>query len=200
MQGLLRASFAIDRLNRRVGGWVAWLTLGMVLVGSYNAVVRFLERGAGVQLSSNAYIELQWYLFSLVFLFGAPYVLRADAHVRVDVIYGRLSTRARAWIDLLGGLLFLLPFGAFALWMSWPPVRDSFQVREMSPDPGGLARWPIKAAVLPAFALLWLQGLSEVIKRLAIVRGRSPEEVRLEEPALDAPSEHHAPGAEEGHF
>ena len=91
--------------------------------------------------------------------------------MRVDVIYGRLSQRAQAWIDLLGGLLFLLPFSAFALLMSWPAVRDSFAVREMSPDPGGLARYPIKAAVLPAFALLWLQGLSEVLKRLAILRG-----------------------------
>lgn len=204
MQGLLRVSFAIDRLNRRIGGLVAWLTLAMVLVGSFNAVVRYLDRRVGMQLSSNAYIELQWYLFSLVFLLGAPFVLRANAHVRVDVIYGRLSARAQAWIDLFGGLLFLLPFSAFALWMSIPAVRDSIGVWEDSPDPGGLRRWPIKAAVLPAFALLWLQGLSEGIKRLAIIAGRSREEVGLDEPPIDAPApatgRSQPPKTVEGHF
>lgn len=184
MRLLLRASRAIDALNRTVGRGVAWLTLAMVLVGAFNAVARYFDRAVGGGLSSNAYVELQWYLFSLVFLLGAPYALRADAHVRVDVLYGRLGARGRAWIDLVGGVLLLVPFCVFALVASWPGVRDSWAVRETSPDPGGLARWPIKAAVLLAFALLLLQGLSEIAKRVAFLRGVPAERIGLTEPPL----------------
>lgn len=183
MESLLRVARGIDALNRSVGRGVAWLTAAMVAVGAFNAVARYFDRAAGGGLSSNAYVEAQWYLFSLVFLFGAPWALRSNAHVRVDVLYGRLPLRGKAWIDLLGGVLFLIPFCVFALVISWPTVRDSWSVREVSPDPGGLARYPIKAAVLVAFALLLLQGLSETVKRLAVLRGRSPEEVGLEEPS-----------------
>ncbi len=188
MRAALRISFAIDRLSRRLGKLVAWLTLAMVLIGAFNAVARYSDRflvqrfdGFG-GLSSNAYVEAQWYLFSLVFLLAAPYVLRANRHVRVDVLYGRLSERAQAWIDLLGGVLFLVPFCVFALWTSLPYVVDSWEVREGSPDPGGLARYPIKSAILVAFALLGLQGVSETIKRVALLRGMSASEVGLVEP------------------
>jgi len=192
MSALLGLARRVDALNRRIGRLVAWLTFAMVLVGAFNAVARYFDRAAGGGLSSNAYVELQWYLFSLVFLLGAPYTLRSNAHVRVDVLYGRLPERGRAWIDLAGGVLFLIPFCVFALWIGWPSVRDSWQVREVSPDPGGLWRWPIKAVVMVAFALLLLQGLSETIKRAALLRGRTAEQVGLEEPPLPG-----SPGASE---
>jgi TRAP-type mannitol/chloroaromatic compound transport system permease small subunit len=179
LERALRAASWIDGLNRRLGSLVGWLTLLMVLVGAFNAVARYLDRGGSVRLSSNAWIELQWYLFSLVFLLGAPYALRCNAHVRVDVLYGRLSARAQAWIDLVGGLVFLLPFCIFAVWLSWPAVRESWAVRELSPDPGGLARYPIKSAILVSFALLALQGLSEIVKRVAFLRGVPAEELGL---------------------
>lgn len=181
MRALLRASSLVDGMNRRIGRVVAWLSLAMVLVGAFNAVARYLGRFVGAQLTSNALVELQWYLFTLLFLLGAPYVLRCGGHVRVDLLYGRLSERARAWIDLAGGLLFLLPFCAFAAWITWPAVRGSWAVRETSTDPQGLARYPIKTAVLVSFALLGLQGLSEIVKRVAFLRGFTREAIGLDE-------------------
>ena len=132
----------------------------MVALGAYNAVARYLTRSVGVALSSNALNELQWYLFSVIFLLGAAYGLRVDAHVRVDVLYSRLSMRARGWIDLVGTMLFLIPFSIVMLWVSWGTVRNSFMIREGSPDPGGLPRWPIKALILVSFALLLVQGIA----------------------------------------
>ena len=172
----LRFSRRVDGLNDRLGRFVGWLTLAMVLIGAYNAVVRYLGRYTGTDLSSNAYLELQWYLFSLVFLLGASYTLRCNVHVRVDLLYGRLSERGKAWIDLVGTLVLMLPFVSLALWLSWPSVRNSWAVREVSPDPGGLARYPIKTVILFAFALLLLQGVSQAVKALATLRGIEPEE------------------------
>jgi TRAP-type mannitol/chloroaromatic compound transport system permease small subunit len=171
---LERVSRRIDAFHRRLGGLVTWLTLAMVLIGAFNAIGRYLGRSVGANLSSNAWIELQWYLFSLVFLLGAAHALEQGAHVRVDVLYGRLPARARHWIDLLGSLLFLLPFTVFGLWVSWPAVRNSWSVREVSPDPGGLPRYPIKAVILLAFLLLMLQGISEAIKAAARLRSGAP--------------------------
>ena len=182
MGQLLTISTAIDALNRRVGRAVAWLTAAMVAIGAYNAIARYLERDVGIQLSSNGLLELQWYLFSVVFLLGAPYALRRGAHVRVDVIYGGHSRRAKAWIDFSGALLFLIPFCAFAVYLCWGFVTDSWAKREMSPDPGGLPRWILKPAVPIAFALLALQGISETIKRGAILWGPDPDSIELEEP------------------
>jgi TRAP-type mannitol/chloroaromatic compound transport system permease small subunit len=173
---LVRASRMIDAFNRRLGSLVNWLTLVMVLVGAFNALARYLGRFAGVGLSSNAWIELQWYLFSAVFLLGAAHTLERGAHVRVDVLFGRLPARARHWIDLLGSLLFLLPFTVFALWVSWPAIRNSWSVREVSPDPGGLPRYPIKTVILLGFALLVLQGISEAIKAAARLRSGASAE------------------------
>jgi TRAP-type mannitol/chloroaromatic compound transport system permease small subunit len=161
----------IDRLNGWVGGFVGWLTLAMVLVGAYNTIVRYLGRYFGVSLSSNAYLELQWYLFSLVFLLGGGYTLLRNAHVRVDVLYARLSKRSQAWVDLVGTLLFLIPFCLFVLWATYPAVRNSWAVWESSPDPGGLPRYPIKTVILIGFVLLILQGISEALKRIAFLRG-----------------------------
>ncbi len=174
MRTWLLLSQAIDRLNEVLGRWVSWLTLAMVLIGAYNAVVRYLGSYFGRNLSSNAYLELQWYLFSLVFLLGASYTYQQGAHVRVDLLYGRLGERGRAWIDLAGTLVLMLPFTTFVLWVSWPSVRNSWAVREVSSDPEGLARYPIKSVILLAFALLVLQGISEVIRQVAVLRGLQP--------------------------
>ena len=170
MEILLRFARRMDRLSDRLGAAVSWLLLLMVFIGAFNAVVRYVGRFTGWQLSSNAYLELQWYLFSIVFLLGAAYGLRRDSHVRVDVLYGHVRPRVRAWIDFLGSIVFLLPFCAFAIVSSWPSVRNSWAVRETSPDPGGLVRYPIKSLIPVAFALLFLQGVAQAIKRLAELR------------------------------
>ena len=146
------------------------MTLFMVLLGAFNAVARYLGKWVGVHLSSNAYIEAQWYLFSLVFLLGAAHTLQRDEHVRVDVLYGRMSVRSRAWLDLAGTIVFLIPFSIFGLFICWPSVRNSWAVFEVSPDPGGLARYPIKTMMLVCFLLLLLQAVSELLKRVQILR------------------------------
>lgn len=183
----LRAAHAYDRLSERLGGLVGWLALLMVLVGAYNAVVRYLGRFMGWSLSSNAYIELQWYLFSIVFLFGASYTMLRDRHVRVDVLYGRVSQAWRDRIDLAGTFLLMLPFTLYVLWVSIPSVRNSWAVRETSSDPGGLSRYPIKAALLVSFGLLALQGLSEAMKIVGRLRG-------LEAPPEDVADDAHSRG------
>ncbi len=177
MNRWLRFAKAMDRLTEGLGRAVSWLALVMVLIGAYNAVVRYLGRFAGWNLSSNLYLELQWYLFSLLFLLAAGYGLKQDSHVRVDVLFARLSARARSWVNILGTVLLLLPFSVFALWVSWPSVRNSWVIREVSPDPGGLPRYPLKAVILLCFVLLVLQGLAELIKEVARLRSPSePEE------------------------
>ncbi|MCH2102527.1 MAG: TRAP transporter small permease subunit [Planctomycetes bacterium] len=184
MDAALRLSKLIDSLNRVIARAMGWALFLMVLVGAYNAIARSLEKELGLSLSSNAYIEAQWYLFSLVFLLGAPYALRSNAHVRVDVLYGEHPARGKAWTDLIGGVLFLIPFCLFAIWISWDFVSNSIAVGELSPDPGGLPRWPLKLVVPISFALLCLQGASEVVKRAAFLCGRSADEIGLEEPSL----------------
>lgn len=169
---MLSLAKRIDRLNELIGRGVSWLALLMVLVGAYNALARFVDRSFGTDLSSNTWLETQWYLFAAMFLFAASWGLQRNAHVRVDVLYSKLSTRGRAWTELLGTLLLMLPFCLFVLWAVWPTVVESWSIREMSPDPGGLARWPIRAAVPIAFALLFLQGVSVALTSLdTILRG-----------------------------
>jgi TRAP-type mannitol/chloroaromatic compound transport system permease small subunit len=174
MTTLLGFARGIDRLNDAIFAFVRWLTLAMILLGAYNAIARYVTRWTGVPLATNAYFELQWYMFSLVFLLGAAYGLNRDVHVRVDVLYARLTARTRAWIDLLGTLLFVVPFSVMMLITSWPAVRNSWAVREVSPDPGGLARYPIKTAILICFALLLLQAVALMIRRTAQLRGALP--------------------------
>ncbi|MCG8459863.1 MAG: TRAP transporter small permease subunit [Holophagales bacterium] len=182
MASWTRVSQAIDGLSDRIGALVGWLTLSMVLIGSYNTLARYVDgwRGshqsteAGAEFfrfSSNAFLELQWYLFSVVFLLGAAYTLRRNAHVRVDVFYGRLGAKGKAWVNLVGTVLMLIPFSLACLWLSWPSVRNSWAVGEQSPDPGGLARYPIKTLLLVAFVLLLAQAISELGKHLAVLRG-----------------------------
>ena len=160
----------IDRAHERLGSVVSWLLLAMVLIGAFNAVARYLGRFMSTNLSSNAWLELQWYLFSLVFLLGAAYTLKQDAHVRVDVLYGRFSARGQAWVDFLGTLFFLLPFAIFGIWTSLPSVRESWKILEVSNDPGGLPRYPLKTFIPIAFVLLFLQGLSEAHKAWRTLR------------------------------
>ena len=160
----------VDGVTSSLGRFISWMALLMVLIGAYNAIARYLGRFIGVNLSSNLYLELQWYLFSLIFLLGAGFALKENAHVRVDVIYGRLEARARAWINVVGSVLMLIPFSIFVLWVSWPSIRNSWAVREASPDPGGLPRYPLKAVIIVAFVLLLAQGVAELLKDLGLLR------------------------------
>jgi TRAP-type mannitol/chloroaromatic compound transport system permease small subunit len=173
-----RLTDAVDRLSEGAGALIRWLVLVMVLLGAFNAVARYFGRSIGLQLSSNALIEAQWYLFSLIFLLGAGYTLKRQGHVRVDVLYETFAPRTRAWIDLVGTLLLLLPFCVFGVVTTWPSVRNSWSVREGSPDPGGLPRYPIKSVILIAFALLFLQGLVWALRRADQIRRGRFEETR----------------------
>jgi TRAP-type mannitol/chloroaromatic compound transport system permease small subunit len=157
---LLPLARAIDRLNETVGRAVIWLVLVAVLISAGNALMRY-----GVNISSNAWLEIQWYLFSLIFLLGAGYTLKHSGHVRIDVLYGRLTPRARAGIDLAGHLLFLLPMAALIAWLGWTGFQSAYTLGEMSSDAGGLPRWPIRLAIPLGFLLLGLQGIAEAIKR-----------------------------------
>lgn len=143
----------------------------MMAIGAWNALARHVGRDIGLQLASNALLETQWYLFSACFLLAAAWTLQRDRHVRVDVLHARLSPRARAWIDLLGSLAFLVPTCVAAIVLSLPAVASSIAVLEVSPDPGGLPRWPLKALLPASFLLLALQGCAIAIDRAAFLRG-----------------------------
>lgn len=174
MRLLLGFARGIDRLNDAIYTVIRWLTLAMILVGALNALARYATKYTPVSITSNAYSDIQWYMFSLIFLLGAAAGLRQEVHVRVDVLYERISQRARAWIDIAGTIVFLLPFCVMMLVTSWPAIHNSWLVREGSPDPGGLARYPIKTVILVCFVLLFLQGLSQLITRIAALRGVIP--------------------------
>jgi TRAP-type mannitol/chloroaromatic compound transport system permease small subunit len=184
---LLAISRLIDRLNEAVGRTVKWLVLVAVLISAGNAVVRY-----SLNRSSNAWLEIQWYLFAAVFLLCAGYTLLRNEHVRIDVVAGRLSARAQAWIDLFGSLVFLLPMALIIGVLSWPQVADSFARGEMSGDAGGLIRWPVKLLIPVGFALLALQGVSELIKRIAFLAGRIPDPAaRQHQHAGEPPASEH---------
>ena len=170
MNVLLALSRAIDAFTERVGRLVYWLVLVVVLISAANAVVR-----KAFDYSSNAYLEVQWYLFSVIFLFGAGYTLLRNEHVRIDIIQGRLSPRAQNWIDVLGILLFLMPMSLIIMWLSWPLFVDSLQRHEVSTNAGGLIIWPARLMIPVGFALLIIQAISEFIKRVAFLRGLAPD-------------------------
>lgn len=171
MSLLMRISRLIDAVNDAIGKWAKWLVLLAVLVCAGNAIIRYT-----FSISSNAWLELQWYMFAGVFLLGAPYTLRKDEHVRIDVVAGRFSERTQVWIDIVGILLFLLPISLIILWLSWPYFMLSFVGNEMSGNAGGLIRWPAKFLIVAGFFLLIMQGLSELIKRVAYLKGMLPFE------------------------
>jgi len=157
-----------DRINEAAGRVVSWLTLAMVAVTAYDTIMRY-----GFQRGNIGLQELEWHLFGIVFLIGAGYTLKADAHVRVDIFYARLGERGRAWINLVGVFVALLPFCALVLWCTRGFVENSWSIREFSPDPGGLpARYVMKAMIPLGFMLVALQGISEAVKSLRVLSRR----------------------------
>jgi len=181
VKALLKLSGLIDALNNGAGRLSYWLILVAVLVSSSNAFMRY-----AFSIGSNAWLELQWYLFSAVFLFCAGYALLHNQHVRIDVITGHLSKRGRAWIDILGTLFFLLPMAIAILWMSWPVFVDAYVRNEQSTNAGGLVVWPARLMLPVGFSLLILQGVSELIKRVAFLLGMIPDPTDKDEgPSLE---------------
>lgn len=176
MPFLLRCSRFIDKLNARLGRGLPWLILLAVLVAAGNALVRKL-----FQLSSNALLEIQWYLFAAVFLLGAGHALLGNAHVRIDILSVRFSPRARNWIDVFGIVLVLIPFCLMLIFMSWPLALNAWVSGEMSQNAGGLVRWPVWLLLPTGFGLLLLQSLSELIKRIAFLRGLGRDPLAVHE-------------------
>lgn len=170
MHALLAFSHAIDRLNALVGRYSIWLIFASTLVSAVNAVVR-----KTFDTSSNAFLEVQWYLFAWSFLIAAGFTLLQREHVRIDVLNSRLSKTAQVWIDIVGFALFLTPLCITILYLSVPEVLHKIASAEMSANPGGLIRWPVWAAIPVGVTLLMLQGWSELIKRIAFLRGQGPD-------------------------
>ncbi len=177
MKGLLSFAHTVDWINERVGRIAVWAMFISCMVSAGNATIRYL-----VSMSSNAWLELQWYLFGATVLLGAPFVLKVNEHVRVDVIYSRLSSRQQASVDLFGLIFFLMPAALLIAWMAWPWFVTSFTENEMSSNAGGLVRWPIKMVIPIGFALLALQGVAEIIKRIAFLRGEYTMDLQYERP------------------
>lgn len=158
----------IDKLNETIAGLVSWLVLAAVIICAGNAIMRY-----SLNYSSNAWLEIQWYLFGAIFMLASAYTLRRDEHVRIDVVVGRFSKRTQVWIDLLGFLFFLLPVCLLILWYGIPYAMIAIENGEVSSNAGGLIVWPARVLVPLGFALLVLQGISEIIKRIAFLTGRS---------------------------
>ena len=166
MDALLGLSRGIDRVNTFIGRNVSWLILVAVLVSAANAVIRKV-----FNTSSNSWLELQWYLYGAAFLGAAAYTLKENEHIRIDIIYGMWSRRTQHWIDLIGHLFFLMPFVTLMIYFLYPWVMRSYRIGEVSTNSGGLILWPAKAMLLIAFVMLFWQGISEIIKKIAIMRG-----------------------------
>ena len=180
MNGLLALSRGIDRVNTVIGRSAAWLILLAIFVSAINAVVRKV-----FSVSSNAYLELPWYLYGAAFLLAAAYTLLENEHIRIDIVYGAFSRRVQHWIDLLGTIFFLMPVVLLTLYFVWPWLMRSIRGGEMSMNAGGLMLWPAKAMLFAGFVLLFFQGISEIIKKIAVMRGLIPDPF----PATS----HHAP-------
>jgi TRAP-type mannitol/chloroaromatic compound transport system permease small subunit len=190
MRSLLKIASIIDNFTEKLGGLINWLVLLTVSVGFYNVMARYLGRFIGVQLSSNALIELQWYLFSILFLLGFAYILKHGDNVRVDFLYANFSEKQRSLVDFFGTVLFLIPFCLIGLWVTFNPVLQSWGYLpdgswgtwEISPDANGLPRAPIKTMIPIGLILLLLQSISQAIKYLAVLLGyqQVAEQIRLE--------------------
>lgn len=179
---LLKLSGLLDRLSEQIGRVIMWLILIAVLLAAGNAIAR-----KAFQAGSSAFTEMQWYLFSAVFLLGAGYALLKNVHVRIDFVSGRLSARGRSWVDIVGILFFLAPFCVMLFQMSWPLAFKAWQSGEMSQNAGGLIRWPVYLLLPVGIALLLLQSVSELIKRIAFLRGLIPDPLAHEQAKKDDP-------------
>lgn len=177
MTALLALSRLIDRISAIFGRIGEYLVLLCCLISAGNAMSRYL-----FSVSSNGWLEIQWYMFGFIVLMGAAHTLRMNEHVRVDLIYGAVSDRKRLWIDTFGIIFFLLPFATYAAWLSWPIFMLSWNQGEMSSNAGGLIRWPVKLIISAGFGLLALQGLSELIKRIAALAHVITIETAYEKP------------------
>ena len=177
MHILLAISRVIDKLNEKLASIADWLVLLSCLISAGNAFSRY-----AFSISSNAWLEIQWYMFGALVLLGASYTLRRNEHVRVDIVYSNLSTRRQIWIDIFGGVLFLLPATVILAYLSWPVFYNSWAQGEISTNAGGLVRWPIKIFLPIGFALLTLQGISELIKRVAMLTGYMKADLHYERP------------------
>jgi TRAP-type mannitol/chloroaromatic compound transport system permease small subunit len=175
MQGLLKMSGLIDGMNERIGRATIWLILIVVIISAGNALSRF-----ALNISSNAMLEVQWYMFSAIFMFCSGYVLNKNEHIRIDVVTGRFSARTQNWIDVFGILVFLLPMAVLLAYLSWPVFTNAWTSGEVSQNPGGLVRWPVRLLMPVGFALLILQGVSELIKRVAFLTGTGPNSLDKE--------------------
>ncbi len=172
MRVLLAACRAVDAMNSTIGKCVSWLLLAAVLISAGNAFMRRF-----FSISSNAWLEAQWYLFSAVFLLAAAWTLLSSEHVKVDLLYQQLPRKAQLWIEILGTIFFLMPFCVITIYLSWPTVVTRYITGEVSNNTGGLVLWPVWVLIPLGFALLAIQGLSELIKRFAILRGDLPDPV-----------------------
>ena len=177
MRPLLAISNAIDQLNEKIGYICNLLVLLACLVSAINAMIRY-----AFSYSSNGWLELQWYMFALLVMFGASYTFRRNEHVRVELLYLYLSERGQLWLDLIGTLFFLIPTCLLLAYLSWPFFMQSYSVNEMSANAGGLLRWPVKFAIPAGFVMLALQVLSEVIKRAAALQGYVTIDAKYERP------------------
>ena len=177
MNAFLTLSRIIDRLNGYFGVVANWLVLGACVISAGNAASRYL-----FSASSNAWLEVQWYMFAGMVLLGAPYTLKVNEHVRVDLVFGALSDRGRLWVDVFGIIFFLLPICVVLIYFTWFWFLDSWRIGEVSQNYGGLLRWPVKLLLPLGFALMALQGISELIKRVAALRGFAPVEYHYETP------------------
>ena len=177
MEYLLKFSKAVDWVNAKLGILANASVLLACVVSAANAMIRY-----AFDISSNAWLELQWYLFAVVVMLGASYTLQKNEHVRVDVFYMQLSPKMQAWVDIIGGVLFLLPACAVIGYYSWPFYMESWIHNEISSNAGGLIRWPVKFIIPLGFFLLFMQGLSEIIKRIAVLEGLKVELAAYERP------------------
>ena len=177
MRPLLALSNAIDLLNQRLGGICNFLILAACVVSAANAMIRY-----AFGYSSNSWLELQWYMFAIVIMFGASYTFKKNEHVRVEIIYLMLSERAQLWLDMIGTLCFLIPSCLLLAYLSWPFFMQSYSVGEISSNAGGLIRWPIKFVIPAGFVMLAFQGVSEVIKRIAALQGQVKIDAKYERP------------------
>ena len=177
MRPLLAISTAIDQINEKIGYVCNLLVLGACLVSAGNAMIRY-----AFDTSSNGWLELQWYMFAILVMFGAAYTFKRNEHVRVEIFYLFLSERGQLWLDLIGTLFFLIPSCLLLAYLSWPFFFQSYAVHEMSGNAGGLIRWPIKFVIPSGFVMLALQGVSEVIKRIAALQGQVTIDAKYERP------------------